>query len=142
MRDLAQNKKSNEQNMKRKLITLATVCAVALTTISIAQAQDPASKGPRWRDHGKGNMLEHLTKAFNLTPDQQAKIQAILEQAKPQIVAIRQDARQKIKAIRDNARTQIRAVLTPDQQQKFDAFQKAREDMRKAREEMRDAAKQ
>ena len=83
--------------MKRRLITLATVCAVALTTISIAQAQDPASKGPRWRDHGKGNMLEHLTKAFN---------------------------------------------LAPDQQQKFDAFQKAREDMRKAREEMRDAAKQ
>jgi Spy/CpxP family protein refolding chaperone len=128
--------------MKRKLITLATVCAVALTTISMAQAQDPTSKGPRWRGHGKGNMLEHLTKAFNLTPDQQAKIQPILDQAKPQVVAIRQDARQKIKAIRENARTQIRAVLTPDQQQKFDAFQKAREDMRKAREEMRDAGKQ
>jgi len=128
--------------MKRRLITLATVYAVALTTISIAQAQDPAPKGPRWRDRGQGNLLEHLTKAFNLTPDQQAKIQPILDQAKPQIVTIRQDARQKIKAIRDNARTQIRAVLTPDQQQKFDAFQKAREDMRKAREEMRDAAKQ
>ena len=127
--------------MKRRLITLASVCVVALTTISIAQAQDPAAKGPRWRGPGKGNMLQHLTKTFNLTPDQQAKIQPILDQAKPQIVAIRQDARQKIKAIRENARTQIRAVLTPDQQQKFDALQKAREDMRKAREEMRDAAK-
>ena len=126
--------------MKRRLITLATVCAVALTTISMAQAQDPAANGPRWR-HDKGNMLEHLTKTFNLTPDQQAKIQPILDQAKPQIMAIRQDAKQKIKAIRDNARTQIRAVLTPEQQQKFDALQKARDDMRKAREEMRDAAK-
>ena len=127
--------------MKRRLITLATVCAVALTTISMAQAQDPAANGPRWRHHDKGNMLEHLTKTFNLTPDQTAKIQPILDQAKPQIMAIRQDARQKIKAIRDNARTQIRAVLTPEQQQKFDAFQKAREDMRKAKEEMRDAVK-
>ena len=129
--------------MKRRLITLATACAVALTTISIAQAQDPAPKGPRWRDRGpgRGNMLEHLTKTFNLTPEQQAKIKPILDQAKPQVMAIRQDARGKIKAIRDNARTQIRAVLTPEQQQKFDALQKAREDMRKAREEMRDAAK-
>lgn len=129
--------------MKRTLITIAAACVVALTTISIAQAQDPAPKGPRWRDraHEKGNILEHMTKNLNLTPDQQAKIQPILDQAKPQIVAIRQDARQKIKAIRDDARTQIRAVLTPDQQQKFDAVQKAREDMRKAKEEMRDAAK-
>lgn len=130
--------------MKRKLIALATVCAVALTTISIAQAQDPAAKGPRWRDraHGKwGDPLEHLTKTFNLTPEQQAKIKPILDQAKPQVMAIRQDARQKIKVIRENTRTQIRAVLAPEQQQKFDALQKAREDMRKAREEMRDAGK-
>ena len=128
--------------MKRRLITLATVCALALTTISIAQAQDPAGKGPRWRHHNIGDMLEHLTKQFNLTPEQQAKIKPILEQARPQVMAIRQDARQKIKAIRENARTQIHAVLTPEQQQKFDALQKAREDMRKAREEMRDAGKQ
>ncbi|MEY2496548.1 MAG: hypothetical protein QOD12_104 [Verrucomicrobiota bacterium] len=127
--------------MKRRLITLATAGALALTTISIAQAEDPDGKGPRWRHHDKGNILEHMTKNLNLTPDQQAKIQPILDQAKPQIVAIRQDARQKINAIRDNARTQIRAVLTPDQQQKFDALQKAREDLRKAKEEMRDAVK-
>jgi len=129
--------------MKRRLITLATVCAVALTTISIAQAQDPSAKGPRWRDRpGKwGNPLEHMTKNLGLTPEQQAKIQPILDQAKPQVQAIHEDAKQKIKAIRDNARTQIRAVLTPEQQQKFDALQTAREDMRKAKEEMRAARK-
>jgi Spy/CpxP family protein refolding chaperone len=49
---------------------------------------------------------------------------------------------QKIKEIRENIHAQVRPLLTPAQQQKFDALQKAREDMRKAREEMREARKQ
>jgi hypothetical protein len=35
--------------------------------------------------------------------------------------------------------TQIRPLLTPEQQQKLDAMQKAQENMRNARKEMRDA---
>jgi Spy/CpxP family protein refolding chaperone len=115
-----------------------------LATISIVNAQDPTAKdpggnGPRHRQWG--NALEHMTKTLDLTPDQQAKIRPIIEQAKPQVMAIRQEARQKIKTIHDNIRSQIRPLLTPPQQQKWDAIQKAREDMRKAREEMRAAAK-
>ena len=89
----------------------------------------------------RGNRLEHLTKALDLTPDQQAKVKAIFEQAKPQLQAARQEAKQKVQAVRENIQSQIRPILTPEQQQKFDAFKKAREDMRKAREEMRDAMK-
>jgi Spy/CpxP family protein refolding chaperone len=116
-----------------------------LATISIVNAQDPAAKdsngnGPR--HHQWGNTLEHMTKALDLTPEQQAKIRPIIEQAKPQIAAIRQESRQKIKAIRDNIRSQIRPLLTPPQQQKLDAIHKAREDMLKARQEMREASKQ
>ena len=85
--------------------------------------------------------MEHLTKALDLTPDQQAKIQPIFDQAKPQIMAARQEARQKVQAIRENTMTQVRSILTAEQQQKFDTIKKAREDMRKAREEMRDALK-
>jgi len=111
----------------------------------MANTQDAAatdSSGSTPRHHQWGNGLAHMTKTLNLTPDQQAKISPIIEQAKPQIVAIRQEARQKIKTIRDNIRSQIRPLLTPPQQQKWDAIQKAREDMRQAREEMRAAAKQ
>lgn len=86
--------------------------------------------------------MEHMTKNLDLTPDQQAKIQPILDQAKPQIIAARQESKEKMRAIRENTRAQIRPLLTPAQQQKFDALQKAREDMRKAREEMREARKQ
>jgi protein CpxP len=131
--------------MKLRLITLTAVCAASLGTISIANAQDPAAPdagGKRHRHDRWGNSLQHMTKNLDLTPDQQAKIQPIIEQAKPQIIAARQESKEKVKAIRDNIRSQIRPILTAPQQQKWDAIQKAREDIRKARQEMRDAAKQ
>ena len=115
-----------------------------LATISIARAQDPASKDSGGNSHGHrrwGRSLEHMTKTLDLTPEQQAKVRPIIEQAKPQIAVARQESRQKIKAIRDNTRSQIRPLLTPPQQQKFDAIHKAREDMLKARQEMREAAR-
>jgi Spy/CpxP family protein refolding chaperone len=125
------------------LITITAACVALLVTVSIGLAQDPTGKnnGPRRWQHQRGNRLEHLTKALDLTPDQQAKVKAIFEQAKPQIQAAREEGRQKVKAIGDNVRSQIRPILTPAQQTKWDAMQKAREDMRKAREEMRAAMK-
>ncbi len=130
--------------MKSRLITLSTACVALFATVTIGQAQDTAAKNNdrpnRWQ-HKRGNPVEHLTKALDLTPEQQAKIQPIFDQAKPQIVAARQESKQKIQAIRENIGSQIRTILTPAQQQKFDAMKKAREDMRKAREEMHDAMK-
>jgi len=130
--------------MKSRLITLSAACVALFATVSIGLAQDPAAKNNdrpnRWQQK-RGNPVEHLTRALDLTPDQQAKVKAIFEQAKPQIQAARQEAREKGKAIRENIQAQIRPILTPAQQQKYDAIKKAREDMRKAREEMRDALK-
>ena len=116
-----------------------------LATISIANAQEPAEKeagGNRHRHHKWGNSLEHMTKTLDLTPDQQAKIGPILEQAKPQLKAARQESKERMRAVRDNVRSQIRPLLTPTQQQKWDAIQKARDDMRKAREALRAAEQQ
>ena len=130
--------------MKSRLITLSAACLALFATVSIGLAQDPAAKDNdrphRW-PHKRGNPVEHLTRALDLTPEQQAKIQPIFDQAKPQIPAARQEAKQKIAAIRDNMQAQIRPILTPAQQQKFDALKQAREDMRKARQAMRDALK-
>ena len=130
--------------MKSRLITLSAACVALVVTVSIGLAQDPAAgntdRQKRWQ-HKRGNPVEHLTKALDLTPDQVAKIQPIFDQAKPQIKAAREEGRQKVQAVRENIRSQIRPILTPAQQQKWDAMQKAREDMRKARQEMRDALK-
>ena len=80
--------------------------------------------------------MAHLSKALNLTPDQQSKVQPLIDQARPQIIAIHKDAMEKTHAIIDKTMSQIRPVLTPEQQKKFDALQKARQDMRSAMQEL------
>jgi len=123
--------------MKRNLLTLAAVGAIALGGFAIAQAEG----GPgRW--HGQGLSIEHLTKTLNLTSDQQAKVQPILDQARPQIIAIHKDAMQKTQAVMASTMSQIRPLLTPEQQTKFDAVQKARQDMRAAQQELHNAMKE
>jgi periplasmic protein CpxP/Spy len=123
--------------MKRNLLTLIAVGAIALGGFAIAQAEG----GPgRW--HGQGLSLQHLTKTLNLTSDQQAKVQPILNQAKPQIIAIHKDAMQKTQAVMATTMSQIRPLLTPEQQTKFDAVQKARQDMRDAQQELHNAMKE
>jgi hypothetical protein len=43
-----------------------------------------------------------LTQDLNLTPEQQTKVQPIVDQAKPKIAAIRREAMQKTKAVMDS----------------------------------------
>ena len=124
--------------MKRNFLTFAAVGAIALGGFAIAQAENGGNCG----GHGQSNPLARLTETLNLTPDQQAKVQPILDQTKPQIIAIHQEAMQKTKAIMDNATSQIRPLLTPEQQKKFDAQQKARQDMCSARKGLHDAMKE
>ena len=123
--------------MKRNLLTLAAVGAIALGGFAVAQAQGDPS-----RCHGQGFSLEHLTKTLSLTSDQQSKVQPILDQAKPQIIAIHKDAMQKTQAVMASTMSQIRPLLTPEQQTKFDAVQKARQDMRAAQQELHNALKE
>jgi Spy/CpxP family protein refolding chaperone len=131
--------------MKRNIIALTAVCSLALGAFTIAQAHDPAEGGPS--RHGKGghrwgNPLGHLAEKLDLTADQKAKVQPIIDQAKPQIRAIHQEAMQKAKAVMDTTMAQIRPLLTPEQVTKLDAMKAAREKMREARKEMHDAAEE
>lgn len=132
-------------NIKRNLMTFTAVGAIALGGYAFAQAPGggPGGHGHGgWGGHGGEFGMEHLTKSLNLTPDQQTKVQPLIDQAKPQIIAIHKDAMQKTHAIIDNTMSQIRPILTPDQQKKFDALQKARQDMRAAMQEMHAAMQQ
>ena len=116
--------------MNKTLITLLAAGAVATTGFAVAQG-----------GHGgwHHDPLDHMTQSLNLTPDQQAKVQPILDQAKPQLIAIHRDAMQKSKAIIDNAMSQIRPLLTPDQQKKADDIQNAHQNMRNAMKQLHDA---
>ena len=128
--------------MKRNLLTFGVIGALALAGYTFAEAE--GGSGGRhggWHGHGgHGFAMGHLTKALNLTAEQQAKVQPLIDQARPQIIAIHKDAMQKTHAIMDQTMSQIRPILTPDQQKKFDDMQKARQDMRNAMKELHDAA--
>ena len=127
--------------MKRNLLTLAVAASVVLGGFILVQAEPGPRGGGRWHsDQGFG--LERLTHGLNLTSDQQAKVQPIIDQTKPQIMAIHQDAMTKTQAVMDKTMSQIRPLLTPDQQKKFDDIQKAHQDMRTAQQRLHDAMRE
>jgi periplasmic protein CpxP/Spy len=101
--------------------------------------QDNAANGP---DGGRGHRgpmdpaqrTAELSKKLNLTSDQQAKVQSLLEAQRSQMESARQDSssaqqdrRAKMMDIHKSTGTQIRAVLDSDQQKKWDDMQARRE---------------
>lgn len=127
--------------MKRNLFLLTAAVALVLGGLTIAFADIDAGPGPGdhrgWHDHGLA--FEHVTKALKLTREQEAKVQPIVDQMRPQIMTIHREAMQKTHALIDQAMSQIRPLLAPEQQKKLDDLKKAHEDMRKAQEELRAA---
>lgn len=123
--------------MKKTLLAITIASALgALAVQAEGHGGHGGGKQGPW-----GDPLGHLTKELNLTPDQQAKVAPIVDQAKPQIIAIHQEAMQKTQAVMETSAAQIRPLLTPEQQTKFDSLRKAHGDMMKARMEMREARK-
>ena len=131
--------------MTRKLISITTAAALSLAAIVYLQAKEPGDHGPKHDGPGgphhmmMQNPLDHLSKDLNLTDDQKAKVQPIIDQTKPQFIAIHKEAMEKMQALMESTGAQIRPLLTPEQQVKYDAMKKAHEDMHKAMEEMHDA---
>ena len=105
--------------MTRKLITLIAAGGLMLGGLTYLQAQDP--HGPK-HEHGPGpkhhmdNPFEHVTETLNLTPEQKAKVQPILDQMKPQLAAIHKEAMEKARTVMETTGVQIRPLLTPQQQ--------------------------
>jgi len=126
--------------MKRNLLAVVAAGAIALGGFAFVQAQ-PGPGGPCGAGHGHGHAfgLKGITDKLNLTADQQAKVQPILDAAKPQIATIHQEAMQKMKTVMDGTVSQIRPLLNADQQTKLDAIQKAHQDMMNAHKELQNA---
>jgi Spy/CpxP family protein refolding chaperone len=121
--------------MKRNLLAIAAAGAIALGGFVVVQAQP----GPGGAGHGHAFGLRGITNKLDLTAEQQAKVQPILDQAKPQIAAIHQEAMQKMHTVMNSTLSQIRPILTADQQKKLDAIEKAQQDMLNAKKQLHDA---
>jgi Spy/CpxP family protein refolding chaperone len=129
---------------------LATLLAASVISIAapLASAQDNSSSRPSAQqsepsqDMGRGHhgppdpaqRTAHLTKQLNLTSDQQAKVQEILQSEQSQMQSAHQDTstsqqdrRAKMMDIRQSTDAQIRAVLDSSQQKKWDQMQANRQ---------------
>ena len=106
--------------MKRNFLTLAVAGLIVVVSFAVMQAQS--------RQGGaRGHRLQRLTAGLNLTPDQQAKVQPIIDQAEPKIAEIHREAVQKMRAVMASTASQIRPLLTPEQQKKLDENQGPRQ---------------
>lgn len=68
---------------------------------------------------------------LNLSADQQAKVQAILDDARNQFKNLRHESQPKVTDIRKQARERLQAVLTPEQWRKLDDDMKERRERRR-----------
>jgi Spy/CpxP family protein refolding chaperone len=129
--------------MKQKLIALSVAGALALGTGAPLQAHPEGHGGGpgahRMKMMHGGFGLKHVTKELDLTPQQEAQIKPIIDNAKPQIRAIHEEAMQKSQAIMEASIAQMRPILTAEQQQKLDKLRAAHEKMREAMREMHEA---
>lgn len=98
-----------------------------------ATTQAPASSR-HMRRMDPNKRLEWMSKKLNLTEDQKAKLQPILQDEFQQMKAVRDDAslnrdqkHEKMMQIRQTFQPQVTAVLTPNQQQKLEQMKEKRE---------------
>jgi Spy/CpxP family protein refolding chaperone len=91
----------------------------------------PEARGER---RNKEDIFERMKSDLNLSDQQATEIRSILDQARNEYRQLRTEVRPRYDAARQSARTKIRALLTPEQQQKFDA-KVAAHDARRDRED-------
>lgn len=88
--------------------------------------QDPVNTKPT-----RQQVLADLTQRLQLTPDQQGKIAAQIDETRSKWQSLYAPLDTPREQIRQQGRANIRAVLTPDQQLKFDDFLRLLDEQRK-----------
>ena len=124
---------------------LMIVAALASMTLA-AQAQEKEKRTPQERAKAR---TEHMTKELALSPDQQAKVEAINLKYADQVEAVRSEReaertakREAAKAMHDAHDAEMKAVLTADQYTKWVAKkQEAKAKHMEKRKQMREERK-
>jgi len=88
-----------------------------------------ARGGQKGEQKGEGQR-ERLTKELNLTPEQQSKVEAILNETRDRIRAVpaedKGERRKQAERLRAESRTRIAEVLTPEQRKRYEEMNPAR----------------
>jgi Spy/CpxP family protein refolding chaperone len=140
----------------KTLFVAVLICTIALGVQAYSLTQEgpppggPAGPGGHWQPPSAEEQTARLTKALNLTEEQQAKVKAILEEQHTQMSKLREDSSTapqdrfaKMRELREKAHSQIKDVLTDDQKKKFEEMEQRRADrMRRHRGDSPDSKEQ
>jgi Spy/CpxP family protein refolding chaperone len=85
----------------------------------------------------EAKLLKEMTRELDLTHEQSAAVDAILQAQREKIKVIRAEIRPRMEEIRDEAGGEIRSLLQPEQQKRFDLLQERLKEERRKREENR-----
>ena len=113
------------------IFALGCVTGASLDSAYRLQASnDRASAG----QPAKEDFFEAMQRNLNLNNRQATEIRTIVDETRSDYRQLRAEVRPRYDSLRQKARVRIRALLTPDQQQKFDAMV-AQRDARRDEEE-------
>ena len=96
------------------VFVLGSVTGAAITGFYHAMAHNTHST-PHER-------MEKLRRDLNLTDEQMKSVSAILDETRNEYKQLKAELKPRFDEPRQKARTRIRALLSPEQQQKFDAM--------------------
>jgi len=99
------------------VFALGSVTGAALTGLYRSRAGSGAG-GPEARD----KRFEKMRNELKLTDQQTTTVRTILDETRNEYKTLRTELRPRFEEPRLKARNRIRALLTPEQQQKFDAM--------------------
>jgi Spy/CpxP family protein refolding chaperone len=98
------------------VFALGSITGAALTGLYRSRA------GADRPDRAMHDHFEKMRRDLNLTDEQTKSVSAILDETRNEYRSLRAELRPRFEEPRQKARTKIRALLTPEQQQKFDAL--------------------
>jgi len=101
------------------VFVLGCVTGVALTGLYRSRA---SGDRPEARERAMNERFEKMRRELSLTDQQTTTVRTILDETRNEYRALRTELRPRFDEPRQKARARIRALLTPDQQQKFDAM--------------------
>jgi len=112
--------------LNARILLTACICSFFALVSPALRAQQTASAAPGARPD-RGEIMEKVAQALDLTDEQKADIKSIVEQRRAKMAALRENKsippEQKMaqaKEILQASMQQIKGILTPEQQQKLE----------------------
>lgn len=117
-------------------LLLTLIVGIAMGVAIDRLAIERAGRDGDRRDRG-ARLVSRLASELDLTPEQRAKVEAVLASSRERARALWRESQAAHEAFRSEVREDIRSLLDPHQQARFDEMIRRDDERRRRREERR-----